>query len=169
MDSVASGAISYLSGISAVTSVLGKFADDDPNVSFRGHPFLFNDTLIVTLKGLSQIAFVLSDYGGWGLPAPLTTPRYGRLSLEIYVDPHRDAGGQVTETGGLVSSRGMAAWFTADKYLHRTSGDPQVWGDSVIVTSQRLTQPQFMRQPDGSPVTTLAIHRPLRSTAARPA
>lgn len=149
MDSVASGAIQYLSGITDITNLLGKFAADDPNVSFRGQPYLFNDNLIVTLKGTSQIAFVLSDYGGWGLPMPLTTPRYSRLSVEIYVDPHRDAGGQVTETGGIVSSRGMSAWFTVDKYLHRTSGDSQIWGDVVATTCQRLTSPQFTRLPDG--------------------
>lgn len=150
MDTVASGAVQYLSGISAVTSVLGTFgsAPSDPP-SFHGQPYLFDSDLIVTLKGTSQVAFVFSDYGGFGLPAPLTTPRYVRLSLEIYVDPLRDAGGQFTETSGLVAKRGKAAWYVVDKYLHRTSGDSQTWGDVVTVSCQRLTEPQFVRLPDG--------------------
>ncbi len=155
MDDVGSGAVKFLSGLTAVTAALGSFPANDANTSLQGKPWIFKDDLLVRMEGQSifyvtqALALVCSDGGGWAVPAPLTTPRFTRLQVDIYVDPLRDSGHSITETSGATKQRGKAMFTLANLYLHRTSPDAVLWGDLRTVGCELLTEPRFEPVPDG--------------------
>lgn len=148
LDDVASGAVAYLSTFSDVLALLGSVpvAGGDPN---SGRPYIFKDDLLATLEGTSQAALVCSDYGGWGAPLPLATPRFVRLSVELFVDPARDSAHNINESQGLTRQRGKALFAQVNYHLHRTAADAVSWGDLRTVGCELLTEPQFLRADDG--------------------
>jgi hypothetical protein len=155
VDDIGSGAVKFLSGIGAVTAALGSFPGTDSNVSLQGKPWIFKDDILVRMEGQSvflttlAMAVVCSDAGGWGDPSPLTTPRFNRLQVDIYVDPLRDAGHSITETPGATKGRGKGLFTLINYYLHRTNPDMVLWGDLRTVGCQLITEPKFVPVPDG--------------------
>lgn len=146
-DSIGSGAAQYLSGFSDVTSLLGAFDVADPtNPSV---PYVFNDSMLVTLEGTAACAIVCIDQGGWSVPVPLTTPHFCRLTLQVWVDPLRDSDNNIIETSGLTKQRGGQVWAAADSHLHRTNPDVVTWGNMVTVGCERLVEPSWVLKPDG--------------------
>lgn len=148
LDDVASGAVKFLSTFSSVTSMVGSVPviPGDPN---SGLPFIFKDDMLANLKGTGTAMLVCSDWGGWGAPIALSTPRFVRLAVDIYVDPPRDSNLQVTETPGVTRQRGKAVFAAVNFVLHRTSPEPIFWGDLRTVGCELLTEPQFQRVEDG--------------------
>lgn len=142
MDDVASAAYKYLSGVTAVTSLLGSFPGSDAVAVNRGKPYLFKDEMIVLLQGTQAACIVLSAMGSWNTADDLVTPRYPRLSVDIYVDPLR-AAGNVLETAGATKGRGETLFTTLNHYLHRTDPQPQIWGDMVTTSCKLMAAPQF--------------------------
>jgi hypothetical protein len=152
MDDVASGAVKFLSGFSDVTSVLGSFPPGDPVGGDAGKPWLFSDTnqgVLATLEGSSAAAIVCGDYGGWEVPPILGTLRFRRLRVDVWVDPARDGGRNVTESSSITTNRGLAVFAAAQFRLQRTDNDAVLWGDLVTVGCQLLTDIIFTPVADG--------------------
>lgn len=149
MDDVGSGAAKYLSGFSDVTSLLGSFSLTDPVTGNQGQPYLFNSDLLVDLKGTTAAALVLSDFGGWSAPPMLGSQRFRRLRVDVYQDALRDAEGNVSvSTEGMVNLAN-AVFNAVQRHLHRRDPDTVVWGDLVTFACQLITEPQFVKVPDG--------------------
>jgi hypothetical protein len=147
LDDVASGAVRYLAGIPAVTSLLGAFASTDTlNANL---PYIFQENQLVVLQGTSAAGLVCSVSGQWNAAIPYGTQRFSRLSVEFYVDPQRDADLNVTETPGLTIKRGEQLFATVNSYLHRRNPDTQVWGDLVTASCVLLAEGEFVKMPTG--------------------
>ena len=100
MDDVGTGAVKYLAAFTDVTSLLGSFPLTD-GPSFAGKPWLFSDMnqgVLKVMEGTSAAAVVCADFGGWEVPTPGATARYRRLRLDMWIDPARDGGQNVTES-----------------------------------------------------------------------
>jgi hypothetical protein len=143
MDNVASGAVKYISTLSAVTSLLGSYPSNDPVTPNASKPWVFNEDLFQVIEGTGQAAIVCSDAGHYSVAPPMTTPQHLRLAVRFWVDPLRDGNGNITETSGATIARGKAIFVILNTYLHRISGDAQMWGDMRTATSQLLTGPLF--------------------------
>lgn len=155
-DTVATGAFKYLmtgngSGpFTAVTSLLGSFSPSDPVSANAGQPWLFTGDLLVNIGNSSAVAVVLSDHGGWQVPQRLGTERFRRLRIDIYVDPARDAEGNVTETSSMTEARGMEVFHALQSLLHRRDNDAVAFGDMVTTGSVLLAEPEFLQMPSAS-------------------
>lgn len=157
MDDVAGGAVRYLSGFSDVTSLIGSFPLTDPVSANAGKPWLFSDTrqldgnpgVLRTMEGSSAAAIVCSDFGGWDVPPAGGTLRFRRLRVDIWIDPNRDANGNVSDSSSITSNRGLAVFAAAQFRLQRTDPDTVLWGDLVTVGCQLLVDAVFAPVTDG--------------------
>lgn len=140
-DDLVQGATKYLLAIPAVTAQLG--------VTPAGTPYLFQHNLFVTMEGTSSTAAVLGYGGSWTGSNAHNTMRFPRLSLELYCDPLRDSGQNVTEPGE--TWRRLNKTFTVlDRYLHRVGGGEQYWGSIRTLSSVRQSDPTIYAVPDGN-------------------
>ena len=74
--------------------------------------------------------------------------------MTIWADPARDSAGNITEGAGKTIARGKEVWQVLNSYLHRTTGDPQMWGDLRTATCQLLSGPHFFGATDvGAPAS----------------
>lgn len=142
---VVSGAAMFLEGHSELTDLLGSFEDTTP--------YLFQVELNVgttngTLEGSEQAAVVVSDAGTWSGANNHNTLAFPKLSVEIYVDPIRDEGGNTVEPAETYR-RATAVWKVADKILHRPQGGVQVWGFVRVLSCIRLAVGAPYKVPDG--------------------
>jgi hypothetical protein len=147
MDDVGSAAVQFLSGVSAITSLLGAFSESDPVQANQGVPYIFLENPLVVLQGSGQASLVCSVMGGWSTPVPGFTARFTRLSLEFYVDPQRDSSLNITESPGLTILRGERLFSVVNSYLHRRDSDAQVWGDLVTTGCTLLSEGQWIQLP----------------------
>lgn len=139
-DDIVSGAVKYLATLSDVTAVLGQTSDGDP--------WLFQRKLWARVEGSGSTAAFLDTFGAWAAANQHNTARFPRLALEIWADPLRDAGGNVTEPGE-VALRLNAAWKAFDARLHRSYSGQVYWGDVRVVASTRLADPTVYEVPGG--------------------
>jgi hypothetical protein len=149
VDDVASGAVKYLSGFGDVTSLLGSFVPPSPAA---GVPWLFSDNnqgVLKTMEGTGRAALVLSDFGPWDTPLPLSTIRFRRLRVDLWIDPNRDAGQNYIESSSITTNRGLTVFAAVQFRLQRTDPDTVFWGDLCTVGCQLLTDIQFAPVPDG--------------------
>jgi hypothetical protein len=149
MDDIATGCVQYLATFSDVTSLLGSFSNTDPVIANQGKPWIFNADPLVTLEGSSAAALVCSEFGSVTTPQRLGTERYGRLSVQLYVDPARDSSRNITETSALTKNRGNALFNAVQFRLHRTDNDAVVWGDLVTTGCRLITDGPWLPVPDG--------------------
>lgn len=149
MDDIASGACRYLASFSDVTALLGSFSNTDPITANQGKPWIFNGDPLVTLEGSSAAALVCTDFGGWQPPPQLGTWRFGRLAVQVYIDPARDSSRNITETSALTVNRGNAVFNAVQFRLQRTDPDVIVWGDMATTGCQLLTDGLWGAVPDG--------------------
>jgi hypothetical protein len=149
VDDVASGCVQFLAQFPDVTSLLGSFSLTDPVTANQGKPWIFNSDPLVTLEGSSAAALVCSDSGGWQPPPQLGTWRFGRLSLQVYIDPARDANRNITETSAITKTRGDAVFNAVQFRLQRTNPDSVAWGDLVTTGCQLLSDGPWLPVPDG--------------------
>lgn len=149
MDDVASGAVQFLTQFSDITSLLGSFSATDPVVANQGKPWIFNADVLFDMEGSSAASLVCSDFGGWQAPPQLGTWRFGRLSVQIYIDPARDGNRNITETSALTINRGSAIFNAVQFRLQRTNPDTVLWGDMVTTGCQLLTDGPWLPVPDG--------------------
>ncbi len=151
MDDVATGAVRYLAGFTDVTSLLGVYPLTDPP-GFAGKPWLFSDMnqgVLKVMEGTSAAAIVCADFGGWDVPVQMSTARYRRLRIDIWIDPQRDAAQNVTESSSVTANRGMAVFNAVQFRLHRRDPDAVLWGDLCTIACQLLTEPVFQPVSDG--------------------
>jgi len=148
-DDIASGCVQYLSRFADVTSLLGSFSLTDPVTANQGRPWIFSADPLVTLEGTSSAAIVCSDFGGWMPPPQLGTWRFGRLSVQLYVDAARDGNRNITETSAITVNRGNALFAAVQFRLQRTDPDTVAWGDLVTTGCQLLTDGPWLPVPDG--------------------
>jgi len=152
VDDVASGAVRYLAAFPDVTGLLGAFPAGDPIAANAGQPWLFADTnagVLKVMEGSSAAAVVCGDFGGWSVAEPLGTLRFRRLRLDVWVDPVRDSGSNVTESSSLTTNRGLAVFAAVQFRLQRTDPDAVLWGNLVTTDCHLLTDIQFLPVPDG--------------------
>lgn len=140
-DSIVRGAVKYLMDISDVTDLLGTYQ--------TGVPYLFQHTLWVVMENTQTTACVISRAGGWAGPNLHNTMRFPRISLELWADPLRDAGNNVTDPGE-VHDRIESIFKSIDRYLHRPQGGTVWWGDIRTAGCHRLTEPIVYTVPDGN-------------------
>jgi hypothetical protein len=147
MESVSTGAWYYLSGLSDVTGLLGSFPPDDPNVSNASRPWLFSDPnmdVLAFVQGSSAAAIVLGGFGQWASAAPFASAQFPRLRVDFWVDPARDAAGNVAESAVYTERRGLALANIVHHHLQRRDPDTQMWGDLATLSCQALAfPPQF--------------------------
>ena len=154
MDDVASGVYYYLNGLSDVLDVIGSFPADDPDNA--GVPWIFvrnvytrmEDVSIV--KGSQAVALVCCYMGQGSAASDSSTAFFQRLEVDIWVDPLRDAMGNVTSPSET-ENRGLQVFQVIDSHLHRVSADENVqqWGDLITVSSTRMAAPVWYAVPDG--------------------
>jgi hypothetical protein len=152
VDDVAGGAVKFLTPFADVTTLLGAFPADDAVTANAGRPWLFSDTfqgVLATVEGSSAAAIVCGDYGGSAVAPVLGTLRYRRLRVDVWVDPLRDAGSNITETSTLTTNRGLSVFAAAHFRLQRTDNDAVFWGDLCTVGCQLLTDALFSPVSDG--------------------
>jgi hypothetical protein len=149
VDDVASGAVLYLAGFPALTSLLGSIPASDPNPTNRGRPFLFRGELLFDMEGTQQAAIVCRPEGGWGSSTQYASQRFERLSVEIYVDSLRDAGHNVTGSPGATAKRLETIFNTVQSILHRTDPAAVLWGDLATVACTLLAEGATQSTPDG--------------------
>jgi hypothetical protein len=150
VDGAATGAWYFLSQFEDVTSLLGSFSGADPNPANAGQPWLFSDTesndMLARVQGTSQAAVVLAGFGQWAGPAAMSGQQFPRLRVDIWVDPARDAGGNITESAIYTASRGLAVAQAIHHRLQRKDSDSVMFGDMCTIGCQALTfPPQFTR------------------------
>lgn len=140
-DDLVQGAAKYLLDQPGIVAVLGATP--------AGSPWLFQHELYVTVQGTSSTAAVIAYGGGWSGANTHNTMRFPRLSLELYVDPQRDAAQNVT-LPGEVHRRLHAAFAVFDSFLHRPQGEVQYWGTVRTLSSSRSAEPTVYAVPDGN-------------------
>jgi hypothetical protein len=147
VDNIAQAAVKYLAGQASVLAQLGTFPVGDPAA---GQAYLFQTELKVTLEGTSAAALVLTPAGSMAAPTLLGTARFQRLSVEIYVDPVRDANRNVVEDAALTGVRGDQVFSVVHARLQRTDPDTQEWGDMITSTCTLLLEGDFAAVSDGN-------------------
>lgn len=145
MDNVGSGAVQYLSGLSAITTLVGAF-QQAPNA---GVPWIFDSDVYGEMKGTQQAAIICSDYGPTASDVTQSSKQYRRLMVSVWVDPLRDTSGNITEGPARTKARGDVVYNQLRAVLHRIDPGTQVWGDMVTFYCQELSGPQWMPVPDG--------------------
>jgi hypothetical protein len=144
-DDLVTAAYKALVSSPDVLAVVGQFP---PGSDVAGTPYIFQRGLYARLEGTGSTAIVLSYEGGWTSPVPGSQGVYSRLGVQLYADPVRDAGGNVTDPVE-VERRARAALAAVDRHFHSLDSDVSVWGDLVLVSSSRLIEPVFTPVPDG--------------------
>lgn len=139
-DEVVRGCVTWLGGLPDIADAVSAYQD--------GTPLLFQHKLWVAMEGTSTTAAVISRAGGWSGSNAHNTMRFPRLSLELYADPLRDAGKNLTDPGE-VWSRIEAAFDAFDKRLHRPDPTSIMWGTLRTIGCERLTDPMVYEVPDG--------------------
>lgn len=153
-DDIASGAYSYLSGLPDVVALVGSWPADDPDNA--GISWIFvRDILtrmedISIVKGTQAVALVCINMGMSAAPIASSTARCQRLEVDIWVDPLRDAMGNISSPAET-QNRGDHVFTVIDSHLHRTGvlDNTQQWGDLITAYSLRMTEPVWYPVPDG--------------------
>jgi hypothetical protein len=140
MDDIASGACQYIAQSAAIISLLGSVPESDPNPVNVGVPFLWRETPLFTLTGTGQAMIVCSNAGSWGAPVAGSTARFPRLSVELYVDPLRDAALNWTDLTGNTVRRLEQLFAIVHGYLQRRDPAPIIWGDLCTVGCTLLAE-----------------------------
>ncbi len=146
-DDIVQGAVKYLKGFSDVLAVLGA----DPDTSA---PYLYQHDLWTTVEGSQSTAAVVSYLGSWAGANEHNTMRFPRISLDIWADPLRDAGGNITQPGE-VYRRLLAAWNVFDLRLHRPASAAVMWGTVRTLGCTRLAEPFIDPITDGDGIRRL--------------
>lgn len=107
-----------------------------------------------TIEGTSTTCAVLSSEGGWAGANLHNTLRFPRLTLNIWADPQRDGGHNVTSQPEVMR-RSFNVFRVFDRFLHRTGGDAVMFGTLRVVSSTRLTEPSVLTVPDGDGLVRL--------------
>jgi len=131
-DDIVQGAVKWLSSFDDVVAVLSTYGD--------GTPYLFQRKLWIDMEGSQGTAAVIRCVGGWAGANTYNTMRFPRLCLELWADPIRDAGGNISEPGE-VYRRLSDAFQVIDARLHRPQAGEQMWGTIRTVACSRLTEP----------------------------
>lgn len=137
-----------------VVAAAGSFPADDP--VNPGIPWIFQHNIYTRMeassivKGTQATALVVIYAGQFAVPSVSTTARNQRLELDIWVDPLRDAYGNVTDLNET-EDRGNAVWALCDRHLHRAANDygTILWGDLITTSCDRLSEPVWTPVPDG--------------------
>ncbi len=140
-DDLVQGAVINLLLQPSVVAVLGATP--------AGSPWLFQHALYVAVEGTSSTAAVIRRAGGWAGANEHNTMSFPRLSLELYCDPQRDSGKNITDPGE-VWRRIDAAYQAFDRVLHRPQGGEQWWGEIRTSSCSRLAEPTMYAVPDGN-------------------
>lgn len=144
---MATGSWYFLTQFSDITALLGSFPADDPNPANAGQPWLFSDPnmdVLAYVQGSSRAAIVLGGFGSWSSAGAFSTMQFPRLRVDFWVDPARDAGGNITESAVYTEQRGLKLAETVHHHLQRTDPDVVMWGDMATLACQGLTfPPQF--------------------------
>ncbi len=151
-DHLVQGAVKWLLTLPDVLAVVGV-GESAPNI---GVPYLSANNLWTRVEGTQSTAAVLRYGGGWSGANQHNTLRFPRLSLEIFADPGRDAGGNVTDTGE-VWRRIEDAFDAFDRQLHRPDRGDLMWGDVRTLACVRLGEPNIYPMPDGDGVLRLQV------------
>lgn len=148
IDDVASGAVKYLKTFSSLTSLLGSYpASDAVN---GGKAFIFRTTgdsyrgTLARVQGTQSSALVVSTFGSYQAAMPMTTPRFQRLSVEVFTDPLRDSDLNITETPGGTELRCRQVLSQVIFTLQRTDPETIAWGSLLTTGCQFLTEGPVM-------------------------
>lgn len=139
-DDLVQGVVTYLLGKSDIGDVLGSYPD--------GTPYLFQHRLWTEMENSQSTAAVLMRDGGWTGPNQHNSLHFPRLTMDIWADPLRDAGNNVTDPGE-VYRRINRAFKVIDRHLHRPQGGEQWWGEIRSIACIRMTEPSIYPVPDG--------------------
>lgn len=147
-DDVISGAAAWLLGFPDIVATLGRYPD--------GTPWLFQHTLWQVIEGSSATGALLSLAGGWAAANDYNRMSFPRISLEIFADPQRDAGHNVTAPGEA-QRRAYNTFRIFDFHLHRPASDVAWWGNLRTIDCTRLTEPVSYPVPDGDGLIRLQV------------
>lgn len=128
-EDVIAGAVRHLRADPAVVAAVG--ADQ------WGHPLIVQDTPPARTEFDQQVCLVLSYAGSAGGNLNNTYEQV-RVQAEFWVDPMRDAGGNLLAPSEA-RQRMVTAYHAADRALHRPQGGTQRWGAVLTVDAARLT------------------------------
>lgn len=132
-DDIVAATVRYLLQFPDILAVVGVRPED-------GAPLLFQNRLYQVMEGTQSTAAVILYAGGWAGPNAHNTMRFPRISLEVTVDPIRDAGNNVIDPGEAYR-RANHAYEVFDSYLHRPQGGTQWWGSIRTVGCVRQGEP----------------------------
>lgn len=148
-DDLVQGCVKWLSTLTDVTALLGRFP-------YTHTPYLFQRQMWVNLENSSSTACVVSYSGGWTGPNQHNTMRFPRLLVEVTVDPLRDDAGMFVDPAEA-DRRLEAVYKVLDRHLHRPQSGTQMWGNVRTIASTRLAEPITFSVPDGGGMRRLQV------------
>lgn len=151
-DNLIQGCVKWLLTLPDITAAVGA-GTTAPNI---GVPYLSAHTLWARVEGTQSTAALVSRGGSWAAANLHNTLRFPRISLEIFVDPLRDAGHNVVNTGEA-ERRIDDVFDIFDRRLHRPDEGDQMWGDVRTLASVRLAEPTVYPVPDGDGLLRLQV------------
>jgi hypothetical protein len=149
-DDLVAGCVRWLSGLPDVLAVLGTTPDGTAPLLFQ------NELFRGDIEGSQTTAAVITHTGGWGGANEHNTMAFPRLTLELFVDPMRDPGGNATRPGETYR-RINAAYKVFDRRLHRPQGGTQYWGSVRTTDCVRLAEPTIVGVADGDGLLRLQV------------
>lgn len=150
-DDIVTGCVKFLKAKGDVLAAVGETVIDGQLVPLIfGYSMWWQDFQNSSMTA----AFITSD-GGWAGPNLHNTLRFPRITLNIWCDPLRDAGGNIADPHEVML-RANRAYEIVDNHLHRPEGETQWWGQIRTVSCARLTEPTTYRVPDGDGIVRLS-------------
>lgn len=142
-DDIVSGTVTYLRSQPSALAAVSMF-----NIGGQLTPGIFQYRPWAKLEGSQRTCAVISYDGGWAGPNTHNTLRFPRVGVNIWADPLRDSQNNVVDPGEVMR-RAYASYEAIDKVLHRTGGDPLMFGTLRVIASVRLVEPVIYMVPDG--------------------
>lgn len=147
-DDIVQGCAKMLTQKLDVVAALGT--DSEGNVLLRQYG------LWMQMEGTQSTAAVIGNDGGWAGPNLHNTLRFPRITVDVYADPRRDAGGNLRDPGE-VRRRINHAYQVIDRYLHRPEGGAEMWGSIRTLACARTIEPVITSVPDGGGLLRLFV------------
>jgi hypothetical protein len=149
-DDLVQGCVTWLLDQPDVLAVLGTFDDGVTPLLFQ------HTTWRGDLEGSQSTAAIIMRDGGWGAANEHNTMRFPRITLEVVVDPIRDASGDFIRPGETYR-RIENAYRVLDRHLHRPYGGTVYWGSVRIIDCIRLSEPDIVAVVDGDGMLRLQV------------
>lgn len=140
-----------------LASAVVKHLNDDAGILAAATTGIFVDAP-TTVEGTGGIAIVCMEGGEIEIPPRHNTLRGSRLFMDVWADATRDpTSNNVTKKDA--SRRAVTMHNLIIAYMHQPFGLNELWGDLLIISSVRLSEPRLAFVPTEDEVEGLEVWR----------